>query len=99
MRFSLLIFSSISFLMAGQQPPASSRSPADSRIAAARKEITANGKAFQYYNELASALCRKARDTADVSLYDEAQVALDRALQLSPGNYDAAKLHASVLLG
>jgi tetratricopeptide (TPR) repeat protein len=97
MRLSLLLFLSVPFLTAWQQPPMGS--PADGRIAAARKQVAANGKAFQYYNELAAALCRKARDTSDISLYDEAQAALDRTLQLSPGNYDATKLHAAVLLG
>jgi len=74
-------------------------SPADQRIAAARRQVDANPKAFQTYNELAFALCRKARDTSDVSLYDQAATAVDRSLELSAGNYDAMKLRASVLLG
>jgi tetratricopeptide (TPR) repeat protein len=74
-------------------------SPADQRIAVARQQVDANPKAFQTYNELAFALCRKARDTSDVSLYAQATSAINRSLELSPGNYDAMKLRASVLLG
>jgi tetratricopeptide (TPR) repeat protein len=74
-------------------------SPADQRIAAARQQVDANPKAFQTYNDFAFALCRKARDTADISLYDQAATAVNRSLDLSPGNYDALKLRATVLLG
>jgi tetratricopeptide (TPR) repeat protein len=74
-------------------------SPADQRIAAARQQVDANPKAFQTYNELAFALCRKARDTSDLSLYDQAAGAVNRSLELSAGNYDAMKLRAAVLLG
>jgi tetratricopeptide (TPR) repeat protein len=92
MRLSLLFLSCASFLLAWQ-------SPADPRIAAARQQMAANPKAFQTYNELAAGLCRKARDTSDITLYDQANDAVDRSLALSPGNYDAMKLRVTVLLG
>jgi tetratricopeptide (TPR) repeat protein len=98
MRLSFLLLFCASFLLAWQQAPASV-SPADQRLAAARQQVSANGKAFQTYNELAVSLCRKARDTSDVALYDQANAAVDRSLALSPGNYDAMKLRVSVLLG
>jgi tetratricopeptide (TPR) repeat protein len=91
MRLFFLVLSSVSLVLA--------LSPADQRIAAARQQLEANPKAFQTYNELAFALCRKARDTSDLSLYDQAGAAVNRSLELSPGNYDAMKLRASVLLG
>jgi len=97
MRLTLISVFSVSFLLAGQQPPTSS--PADQRVAAAHQQVDANPKAFQTYNELAVSLCRKARDTSDISLYDQAQTAINRSLALSPGNYDAMKLHVAVLLG
>ena len=97
MRLTLIFLSSLSFLLAGQQPPVSS--PADMRVAAARQQVEASPKAFQTYNDLAVSLCRKARDTSDVALYDQAQTAVNRSLSLSPGNYDAMKLHVAVLLG
>jgi len=91
MRLFVLLFSS-SFLVLGISPP-------DQRIAAARQQVDANPEAFQTYNELAFALCRKARDTSDISLYDQAATTVNRSLELSPGNYDAMKLRASVLVG
>jgi tetratricopeptide (TPR) repeat protein len=91
MRLTILLLSS-SFLVLAV-------SPADQRIAAARQQVDANPKAFQTYNELAFALCRKARDTSDISLYDQAASAVNRSLELSAGNYDAMKFRVAVLLG
>src|SRR5947209_14496499 len=77
-------------------PPSS---PADARIAAAQSRVGTNAKSWQPYNDLAAALCRKARDTEDVALYEQADAALQRSLELSPGNYEARKLQAVALLG
>lgn len=93
MRLTLLLFCFISCLFAWQQ------SPSDQRIVAARQQVAANSKGFQTYNDLAIALCRKARDTSDVALYDEAGVAVDRSLAISSVNYDGLKLRVAVLLG
>jgi tetratricopeptide (TPR) repeat protein len=98
MRLPLIFLTSAFYLLAWQEEP-SVLSPVDLRIAAARKQLDANAKAFQVYNELAAALCRKARDRDDPALYSEAKTAVDRSLELSPGNYDASKLRAAVLLG
>jgi tetratricopeptide (TPR) repeat protein len=77
----------------------SQNSPVDRRIAEARTAVLTNPKSWQPYNDLAAALCRKARDNGSVSLYDEAQSALEHSFALSPGNYDAQKLRVTVLLG
>ena len=98
MRLSLLLFLSSCCLLAWQSAsPVASY--ADQRVASARQQLSANPKAFQSYNDLAASLCRKARDTADVSLYKEADTAVRRSLELSPGNYDGTKLRVSVFLG
>jgi tetratricopeptide (TPR) repeat protein len=97
MRLSLLLLSSVSCLFAWQSSP--SISFADQRVALARQQVATNPKGFQTYNDLATALCRKARDTSDVSLYKEADVAVNRSLELSAGNYDGVKLRVAVLLG
>jgi tetratricopeptide (TPR) repeat protein len=91
MRLAVLLFSSSFVLLAA--------SPAEQRIGAARQQVDANPKAFQAYNDLAFALCRKARDTSESALYDQAASAVNRSLELSAGNYDALKLRASILLG
>lgn len=74
-------------------------SPVEQRIAAARKKIESDPKSWQGYNDLATAYCRKGRDNSDAATYAEAQAALDRSFQLSPGNYDAEKLQVTVWLG
>lgn len=73
--------------------------PGAARIASARKSVQTDPKAPQGYIDLASALCRQARDSEDLADYGEADAALDRALELSPGNFDALKLRIVVLLG
>jgi tetratricopeptide (TPR) repeat protein len=69
------------------------------RVEVAQKRIQSDPKAFQAYNDLAFALCRWARDSGDSQLYDKAGEALQRSLQLSPGNREALKLQVTVLLG
>ena len=49
--------------------------------------------------DLALSLCRSARDTGSSATYRQADEAITRALQASPGNYDALKLRILVLLG
>ena len=66
---------------------------------AARKRAQAEPKSWQAYNDLAFALCRLARDNQDAKLYDQAEVALQHSLQLSPDNYDARKLKVTILVG
>jgi len=56
-------------------------------------------RAAQGYIEKAYVLVQHARDAARPALYTEASAALDRALELSPANYEALKLRVAVLLG
>jgi tetratricopeptide (TPR) repeat protein len=48
---------------------------------------------------LAAAFMRKAREAGDASYYGRAAAALDRALACDPGNYEALRARAWVLLG
>lgn len=50
------------------------------------------------YNKLAVAYIRHARLTGDFSLNDNAQTAVDRALEIEPQNYEAQRLKASLHL-
>src|SRR5438046_7692385 len=45
------------------------------------------------------ALARRARETADVGFYAQAEDALKRSLDLAPGNLDGEKIHVWLLLG
>jgi tetratricopeptide (TPR) repeat protein len=59
----------------------------------------ADPRAAQGYIDKAYVLVQHARDAAKPALYTEASGALDRALELSPANYEALKLRVAVLLG
>jgi tetratricopeptide (TPR) repeat protein len=74
-------------------------SPAEQRIAAANRQVTANPGRVDGYNELALALTRRARETSDPAYYTKAEEAIARALELSPGNFEAQKMRVWVLLG
>jgi tetratricopeptide (TPR) repeat protein len=67
--------------------------------AAARKRVAADPRSAQGYLELALALCREARDSSDSEAYNQANAAVDRALELSPGNHEALKVRIMVMLG
>src|SRR5690606_11906350 len=53
---------------------------------------------YQHYNDLALGYARRARETADSTCYEKAHEALDRSLEIQPGNYPARRLRAWTLL-
>jgi tetratricopeptide (TPR) repeat protein len=74
-------------------------SPAERKIAAARELITRNPSKAQGYNDLAMALARRARETADPSHYDQAAKALAESRKLSPDNLETERIDVWILLG
>ena len=74
-------------------------SPAERRIAAARKALASDAKRADAWNELALALSRRGRETSDPAFYKEAWTATERSLQLEPGNLEGRKLQVWILLG
>jgi tetratricopeptide (TPR) repeat protein len=78
---------------------AQSGSPAEQRIAAAERFIALQPAKADGYNDLALALARRARETADPSYYSRADAALAKSLAIAPDNFEARKLRAWVLLG
>ena len=74
-------------------------SPAERRIAAARRLIDAEPQNPGGYAVLATALARRARETSDPGFYRRADEALDKALELEPGHFEARKARVWVLLG
>jgi tetratricopeptide (TPR) repeat protein len=95
----LIMLSGLSSAEAAEQSTAVPITPADQRIAAAQKRIKTSPGSSQSFNDLAFALCRKARDSGEPKLYEEASQAIDRSLQLTAGGYDARKLQVAVALG
>jgi tetratricopeptide (TPR) repeat protein len=81
------------------QEVSASLSPAEQRIAAARKAIAAHPAVAQPYNDLALALSRRARETGDPAYYDRASEAIASALTIEPASLEAKKLQVWILLG
>jgi tetratricopeptide (TPR) repeat protein len=79
-------------------PEPAFRSPAERRIEAARQAI-ASKPDHVAYTELAMALARRARETADSAYYNQAEEALRLSLQFAPQNFEAQKARVWVLLG
>ena len=76
-----------------------SLSPAEQAADAARTAIAARPKSHEAQNDLAVALLRRARETADPAFYTQAAEPIAAALTLAPDNFEALKLRARVLLG
>jgi tetratricopeptide (TPR) repeat protein len=76
-----------------------SPTPAEQKIAAARVRIEKSPTRFEAHNELAMALARRARETADPDYYKQAAAALAESRRLSPGNLEADKVETWLLLG
>ncbi len=74
-------------------------SPAEQSMATAQKLIEKNPKNYEAYNALALALSRRARETSDVKFYSEAEAALQKSFEISPDNFDGARIHVWLLLG
>ncbi len=73
--------------------------PAERRIEQARLSITKAPGSAMGHVELALALARRARETADPGLYVRAEEAIAGALELAPDNFEAKRARAWVLLG
>lgn len=85
--------------LAQPQSPPTIATPAEQRIAAARKAIAASPQDHQAHTALALALADRARETTGRAYYDQAQEAVRKSLELSPGGFEARKAQAWVLLG
>jgi tetratricopeptide (TPR) repeat protein len=73
--------------------------PAERRIAAARKLTAAQPARAQSHVELAAAFARRARETGRVEDYAQAAQAVQRALALDPDAVEARKTEIWILLG
>ncbi|MGA2538537.1 MAG: tetratricopeptide repeat protein [Terracidiphilus sp.] len=73
-------------------------SPARDVIAAARKQLEADPKRLQAFNDLALGFVRLARETADPSYLKDAESALDQALKLDPQDFQLLRTRVAVLL-
>lgn len=74
-------------------------SPAEMAIEKAQAQIAKNPDHAQYYNTLAMAYARRARETSDVQYYAKAEQTLQRSFALAPDNYEGLKTQAWLQLG
>jgi tetratricopeptide (TPR) repeat protein len=68
-------------------------------ITLAEARIARSPSRAEPWNDLAMALARRARETGDPAFYARADEAIARSLTLAPGNLEARKARAWVLLG
>ena len=73
--------------------------PAELSIHKAQEEIAKKPDHAPYYNALAMAYARRARETSDVAYYAKAQETVRRSLAIAPDNFEARKVEAWLLLG
>ncbi|HLW77066.1 MAG TPA: hypothetical protein VKS01_08765 [Bryobacteraceae bacterium] len=83
--------------MLAQTAPA--LTPAQIGIQKAEAQIAKQPDHFAYYNALAMAYARRARETSDVTYYTKAEDTLKQSFKLSPDNFEALKTQAWLLLG
>jgi len=84
---------------AAARDEAASLTPAERGIEQARQSIVKSPDEAGAHVALAMALARRARETSEHSFYEQADAALDKALALEPGNFEALRTRAWVLLG
>src|SRR5579871_2635048 len=82
---------------AAQASPA--LSPAEISIRKAEQDIARQPDHYPYYNALAMAYARRARETSDVAYYAKAEEMLQRSFAISAENYEGLKVKTWLLLG
>jgi tetratricopeptide (TPR) repeat protein len=73
--------------------------PAETAIEKAQTEVAKHQDHAAYYNVLAMAYARRARETSDVEYYAKAEETLKHSFTLAPDNYDSLKTQAWLELG
>jgi len=79
--------------------PAFAVTPAELSIRKAQEEIAKRPDHYAYYNQLAMAYARRARETSDVQFYAKAGETLKKSFALSADNYEGLKVKTWLLLG
>lgn len=80
-------------------PAPAALTPAEMAIHKAQSDIAQHPEHFPYYNSLAMAYARRARETSDGAYYDKAEAALKKSFAIQPDNFDGLKVETYLLLG
>lgn len=89
----------LSMLAAPAWPEDAATSPAEVKIAQARRAIAASPQLADAYAALGLALARRARETADTNYYRQAEEAVAKSLELAPDNREASRVQVWIKLG
>ncbi|MDX1928753.1 MAG: tetratricopeptide repeat protein [Pirellulaceae bacterium] len=81
------------------ESPTNGSTPAEARMAAAKKAIAQQPKNVDAQNALAMALTRRARETADPDYYDQAREVLEESFRIEPDNFEARRIETWIALG
>jgi tetratricopeptide (TPR) repeat protein len=73
--------------------------PAETAIKQALTSVEKQPAHYPYYNDLAMAYTRRARETSDVRFYARAEDTLKQSFALAPGNFEGLKAEAAIQLG
>jgi tetratricopeptide (TPR) repeat protein len=73
--------------------------PAEMAIRVALGSIEEQPDHYPFYNELAMAYARRARETSDSQFYAKAEEALRKSFAIAPGNFDGRKVETYLQLG
>ncbi|MEM1452190.1 MAG: tetratricopeptide repeat protein [Planctomycetota bacterium] len=102
MKATLLLCALASTSLAPAHPApgaAAGTTPAERAIAVARRGVTNAPQSVEAHVALATALSRRARETADPVWYDRSDEALDASLELAPEHFGAARMRVWNQLG
>ena len=95
-RIAHALLLSLPVAVAAAQPTVS---PAQLKIAQARRQVEKAPGNARGYTQLAMALARRARETADPAYYAEGDAAVEKALAAAPGDFEARKARVWLRLG
>jgi len=87
------------FMLAWFAAQSFAATPAELAIQQAIGNIEKQPAHYPYYNALAMAYARRARETADVRFYAKAEETLKKSFALAPGNFDGLKVETWLQLG
>lgn len=87
--FTLALFATQSF----------AATPAETAVRQALGNIEKQPGHYPYYNALAMAYARRARETADVRFYARAEETLQQSFAIAPGNFEGLKVETWLQLG
>jgi len=85
--------------LAFSEGAAPAQTPAEVSIQKAMDQIAKQPNHAPYYNALAMAYARRARETSDVAFYQKAEETVAKSLAIAPDNFEARKVQVWLLLG